>query len=163
MAEMESAENLHSHIQDPLYNSRLIKNYVEYIKKFHPAVDLEDILRYAWMRNYELEDQGHWFSQWQIDRFHERLSQKTGDSKISYKVGRYAASSEASGMLKNYVMGFITPATAYWLIEKLSPHLTRAHTLRSRKFSSHRLEITAVPRPGGPRRRTPRRRCGTPG
>lgn len=148
MAEMESAENLHSHIQDPLYNSRLIKNYVEYIKKFHPAVDLEDILRYAWMRNYELEDQGHWFSQWQIDRFHERLSQKTGDSKISYKVGRYAASSEASGMLKNYVMGFITPATAYWLIEKLSPHLTRAHTLRSRKISSHRIEITAVPRPG---------------
>jgi class 3 adenylate cyclase len=145
---MESSEGFHGHIQDPLYNSRLIKNYVEYIKKFHPAVDLDDILRYAWIRNYELEDQGHWFSQWQIDRFHERLAQKTGDSKISYKVGRYAASSEASGMLKNYVMGFITPVTAYWLIEKLSPHLTRAHSLKSRKISSNKIEISAVPEPG---------------
>jgi len=145
---MEASEGLRSHIQDPLYNSRLIKNYVEYIKRFHPAVDLEDILRYAWIRKYELEDQGHWFSQWQIDRFHERLAQKTGDSKISYKVGRYAASSEASGMLKNYVMGFITPTAAYWLIEKLSPHLTRAHSLKSRKISSNKIEISAVPEPG---------------
>jgi hypothetical protein len=118
---MTSPSTAPSHIQDPLYNSRLIKNYVEYIKKFHPDLDLDDILGFAWIRNYELEDQGHWFSQWQVDRFHERLAQKTGDSKISYKVGRYAANSQASGMLKNYVMGFMTPAAAYWLIEKFSP------------------------------------------
>lgn len=133
---------------DPLYNSRLIKNYVEYVKKFYPDLDLGDILKHSWIKNYEVEDQGHWFSQWQVDRFHDRLMQKTGDSKISYKVGRYAASSEASGMLKNYVMGFITPAAAYWLIEKLSPHLTRAHLLKSRKISSNKIEITAVPGPG---------------
>ncbi len=53
-----------SHIHAPLYNSRLIKNYVEYIKKFHPDLDLQDILHYSWIRTYELEDQGHWFSQY---------------------------------------------------------------------------------------------------
>ncbi len=90
-----------SHIHAPLYNSRLMKNYVEYIKNFHPDLDLQDILHYSWIRTYELEDQGHWFSQWQVDRFHERLAQKTGDSKISRKVGRFAATSEASGALKH--------------------------------------------------------------
>jgi class 3 adenylate cyclase len=145
---MSSPKKARSRIQDPLYNSRLIKNYVEYIKKFHRELDLEDILGYAWIRNYELEDQGHWFTQWQVDRFHERLAQKTGDSRISYKVGRYASSTQASGMLKNYVMGFMTPAAAYWLIEKFSPYLTRASKYKSRKISSNKIEITATPEPG---------------
>jgi class 3 adenylate cyclase len=148
MEQMSPPTGEPNRIQDPLYNSRLIKNYVEYIKKFHPDLDLDDILQYAWIRNYELEDQGHWFSQWQIDRFHERLAQKSGDSKISYKVGRYAASSEGSGMLKNYVMGFITPAAAYWLIEKFSSHLSRSSSLKSRKISYNKIEISAIPEPG---------------
>jgi len=132
----------------PLYNSRLIKNYLEYIKKFHPDVDLDDILSFAWIKNYELEDQGHWFSQWQINRFHARLTQKTGDTKLPRKVGQFAASSQASGALKNYTLGFITPAAAYWLFEKIAPHMTRAMTFKSRKLGSYKYEIVARPNPG---------------
>ena len=137
-----------SHIHAPLYNSRLMKNYVEYIKKFHPDLDLQDILHYSWIRTYELEDQGHWFSQWQVDRFHERLTQKTGDSKISRKVGQFAATSEASGALKHYALGFMTPGGAYWLFEKIAPHLTRASTFKSRKLGSNKFEIISKPNTG---------------
>ena len=145
---MISKTAAYSQIQAPLYNSRLIKNNIEYIKKFHPDLDLEDILHYSWIRTYEIEDQGHWFSQWQVDRFHERLSQKTGDSKISRKVGQFAASSEAAGALKSYTLGFMTPGAAYWVFEKIAPHLTRASTFKSRKLGVNKFEIISKPNPG---------------
>lgn len=145
---MPSPTGEHSHIQEPLYNSRIIKNYVEYIKKFQPDIDLNEVLDFAWIRNYELEDQGHWFSQWQVDRFHARLMEKTGDSKISRKVGQFAAFSQASGALKHYAMGFMTPAAAYWLFEKIAPHLTKAMIFKSRKLGSYRFEITAKAKNG---------------
>ncbi|MBW1919309.1 MAG: hypothetical protein JRI81_03670, partial [Deltaproteobacteria bacterium] len=65
---MKQASGQHQRIDEPLYNSRLIRNYVEYVRRFHPDVDVAEILRYAWITTYELEDQGHWFSQWQADR-----------------------------------------------------------------------------------------------
>jgi class 3 adenylate cyclase len=135
-------------MDEPLYNSRLIRNYVEYVKKFHPDIDVDEILRYAWITTYEVEDQGHWLSQWQVDRFHELLSQKSGDAKISRKVGRYAASSEATGILKNYALGFMTPRAAYWLLEKLVSHLSRANKIKTRKLGSNKFEITSKPEQG---------------
>jgi class 3 adenylate cyclase/putative methionine-R-sulfoxide reductase with GAF domain len=143
-----SKTGAYSQIHAPLYNSRLIKNNVEYIKKFHSDLDLQDILHYSWIRTYELEDQGHWFSQWQVDRFHERLTQKTGDSKISRKVGQFAATSEASGALKHYALGFMTPGAAYWVFEKIAPHLTRASTFKSQKLGANKYEILSRPNPG---------------
>jgi class 3 adenylate cyclase len=143
-----SKTGAYSQIHAPLYNSRLIKNNVEYIKKFHSDLDLQDILHYSWIRTYELEDQGHWFSQWQVDRFHERLTQKTGDSKISRKVGQFAATSEASGALKHYALGFMTPGAAYWVFEKIAPHLTRASTFKSQKLGATKYEIISKPNPG---------------
>ena len=145
---MTSSTDASSRMQDPLYNSRLIKNYAEYIRRFHPDIDLDEILQYAWIRNYELEDQGHWFSQWQVDRFYARLMQRTGDAKLARKVGRYAASSEASGALKHYTLGFISPSSAYWLFEKIAPHLTRAMIFKSKKLGAYKFEITCAPKPG---------------
>ena len=145
---MTSKTGAYSQIHAPLYNSRLIKNNVEYIKKFHPDLDLEDILHYSWIRTYEIEDQGHWFSQWQVDRFHERLTQKTGDSRISRKVGQFAATSEASGAVKHYALGFMTPGAAYWVFEKIAPHLTRASTFKSQKLGANKYEILSKPNPG---------------
>ena len=145
---MISKTGAYSQIHAPLYNSRLIKNNVEYIKKFHPDLDLEDILHYSWIRTYEIEDQGHWFSQWQVDRFHERLTQKTGDSRISRKVGQFAATSEASGAVKHYALGFMTPGAAYWVFEKIAPHLTRASTFKSQKLGANKYEILSKPNPG---------------
>lgn len=143
---MVNRSGLDQQIDAPLYNSRLIKNYVEYVKKFHSEIDIEPVLEYAWITSYELEDQGHWFSQWQVDRFHERLTERTGDSNISRKVGRFVASSEASGALKHYTLGFMSPAAAYWVLEKIAPHLTRASTLKVRKLGPSKIEVTVIPK-----------------
>lgn len=117
-------------IDEPLYNSRLIKNYVVYIKEYYPEVKIDSILNYAYITKYELDDQGHWFSQWQVDRFHEGLSRETKNPNLSREVGRYMASSDVSGPLKQYIRGFMTPAAAYWVLEKIVPHLSRAFTLK---------------------------------
>ena len=57
----------------PLYNSRLMKIYLEYISKYHPDVRIDSILDEAGITWYEVEDPAHWFNQEQIDRFHETL------------------------------------------------------------------------------------------
>ena len=133
---------------EPLYNSRLISIFIEYIKKHYPDVDIDSMLSYAGITSYELEDQGHWFSQRQIDRFHEILIEKTGDLNISRKVGRYAASSKASGAVKQYALGFMSPVAVYWVAEKLGSQLTRASTYKSRKLGPNRIEVSVTPNPG---------------
>ena len=79
----------------PLYNSRLIKNYIEYLRKFYPQIDPNGILEYAGIESYELEESGQWLSQKQVDRFHEILSQLTDNPNISREVGRFSFSGNA--------------------------------------------------------------------
>jgi class 3 adenylate cyclase len=145
---MSSGNGIHNKVDTPLYNSRLIKNYVEYTKKHYPDIDIHSILSYAEIATYELEDQGHWFTQQQVDRFHEILSQKTGDTTISREVGRYAASSRASGPVKQYALGFMTPAAAYWMLEKMSPSLSRSFSLKTKRLGSEKVEVTSIPNHG---------------
>jgi class 3 adenylate cyclase len=136
-------------IDNPLYNSRLTKNYVVYIKEHYPNVDIDSILNHAYITKYELDDQGHWFSQWQVDRFHEALSREIKNPNLPREVGRYMASSSVlSGPLKHYIMGFITPSTAYKLLEKIVPHLTLACTLKTIKLGPNKVEVLVRPKPG---------------
>jgi class 3 adenylate cyclase len=135
-------------IDDPLYNSSIINIFVEYIKKRRPDVDLDSILRYAGITTYQLEDQGHWFSQRQTDRFYEILSQKAGDPNISRKVGRYAASSKASGVIRQYALGLMSPISVYLLIEKVYATMSRGATVKARKLSPYKVEIVSTPNPG---------------
>ncbi len=55
----------------PLYSSRIINNYIEYLQEYHPDIEIKSILEYAGMAQQEVEDAGYWFSQQQTDRFHE--------------------------------------------------------------------------------------------
>jgi len=100
----------------PLYSSRLINNYLEYLKKFYPDVDIGSIIRGADMSTHQLEDGGHWFTQKQSDRFHDLLVEKTGNANISREAGRYAPFSKASGTVSQYALGFITPMAAYTVL-----------------------------------------------
>ncbi|MBW1800777.1 MAG: hypothetical protein JRJ85_08600, partial [Deltaproteobacteria bacterium] len=131
----------------PLYNSRILNNYLEYLKKFYPDVDIQPILDYAGITIYELEDPAHWFNQHQSDRFHEILVTKTGQKDISREVGRFSASAKASGAVRQYTMGFVSPAAAYWVIGKIASNLTRAYHLKTRKLGTNKIEISAIPRP----------------
>jgi PAS domain S-box-containing protein len=145
---MTSSDRPHDRVDGPLYSSRLTKNYVEYIREFYPQLDIDPILKYAGINSYEIEDQGHWFSQRQIDRFHEILSLKTGDPDLPRKVGRYAVSSQASGTLRQYALGFTTPASAYRMLEKLSSNLSRAFTLTAQQITRNKFKVTVRPKPG---------------
>ena len=82
--------------EEPLYSSLLIRNYVFFLKEFYPYIEIEPILEYAGIAGYELEDQGHWLTQRQVDRFNKLITEKTGNPNISREVGRYAASSHFS-------------------------------------------------------------------
>ncbi len=133
---------------EALYSSRLIKNYVEYTREFHPQVDIPSILSASGITIYELEDQGHWLTQRQVDRFNEVLKTETGDPRISRKVGRFAATSRASGAVRQYTLGLMSPATAYWVVKNLASRLTRGHTFKTRGIGSEKVEVTSIPNPG---------------
>ena len=71
----------HSNIdtKTPLYSSRILASYLEFIKKYYPDFDIDSALKYTGTTRYEVEDAGHWFNQEQTDRFHEILAAKTGN------------------------------------------------------------------------------------
>ncbi len=134
--------------ETPLYNSRIIKSYVEYLNRYHPDIDIAPLLKYADMETYQLDDEGHWLTQSQIERFYEKLVQTIKDPDIARKVGRYSATSRASGALGQYLLGFINPATAYAVLEKINAHLSRAAVLKTKAIGANQIEVTAVLQPG---------------
>ena len=132
----------------PLYSSRLIKNYLEYISKNYADVSIDSILDYAGITRYEVEDPAHWFNQQQIDAFHQIVTQKTGDSDISRAVGRYAASSGGLGAAKQLMLGLMSPTAGYLLIEKYYPIFSRGADIKVKKMGPTSVEIISKPKPG---------------
>ena len=132
----------------PLYSSRLIKNYLEYIGKNYPEVGIDEVLKYSQMTRYEVEDPAHWFNQKQIDSFHEIVSQETGDSDISREVGRYAASSGGLGAAKQLMIGLMSPTAGYLLIEKYYPLFSRGAVIKVNKTGATSVEIISKPKSG---------------
>ncbi len=131
-----------------LYNSRLIKNYTDYLAKYYPDVDIKALLTYAGMTPLELEDGGHWFSQEQVTRFHEILTRTTSNPNIAREVGRFTSSSEAFGSLRQYVMGFLSAPLAYTLFEKIAATVTRATTFSIKKVGAHKIEVLSTLKEG---------------
>ena len=135
--------NLELKMEDiPLYNSRLIKNYVEYLRKFYPQIDPTDILEYAGIESYELEESGQWLSQKQVDRFHEMLEQLTDNSNISREVGRYSVMADSLGPIKKYALGFLSPFMSYFLLEKIANKLTQAAIYKAKKLGRRKVEFS---------------------
>ena len=66
----------------PLYNSRIIRTYVEYLLKYYPDIDIDSVLVYAGITSFEMQDGAHWFNQSQVDRFHEMVALKTANPKL---------------------------------------------------------------------------------
>ena len=132
----------------PLYNSRIIDTYIKLIKSKYSYINVGELLSYAGMKPYEVADQGHWFTQEQVDLFHERLVKVTNNEKIARDAGRYAASPDAIGVMRQFVLGMVSPATVYELIGKGTANFTRSSTYESRKLASNTVEITVTPNKG---------------
>ena len=131
-----------------LYNSRIIDNYIRLIDRKYPQICVSTLLEYAGMTAHEVADEGHWFTQDQIDRFHEKLSYLTNNASIAREAGRYAASPDAMGAMKLLILGTVGPGRAYELIGRGASRLTRSSTITSRILSSNRVEVTATFEPG---------------
>ena len=129
----------------PLYNSRIIDSYIKLIKSRYPHIDVGNLLRSSDMKAYEVADQNHWFTQRQVNRFHEVLQNLTGNLKIAREAGRYATSPDATGVMRQYIMGFSTPEKAYEMIGRATRNFTRSSEFKSRKIASNMVEITVRP------------------
>lgn len=132
----------------PLYNSRIIDTYIKLVKNKYSYINVSELLNSAGMQTYEVADQGHWFSQDQIDRFYEKLVQLTGNANISREAGRYAASPDALGVMRQYILGFVGPANTFELINKATANFTRSASYKSKMISSNKVEIVVTPREG---------------
>jgi PAS domain S-box-containing protein len=133
-----------------LYNSRLFEAYLRYIKKHHPDIDMESALHFAGITRWELEDEGHWFTQQQANLFNEILEHKTGNPDLAREVGRYATyrGEEIQSVLRRYMMGFITPTTAYAFLGQIANKLSRASTYETKTLGNHKVEVRCVPKTG---------------
>ena len=132
----------------PLYNSRITKIYVQYLRNHYPDIQVDSILDEAGIANYEIEDPAHWFTQEQVDRLHDILVERTGNPDIAREAGRYSTSSKGLGATKQYALGLMSPATIYLSIEKIVALMSRGADVSARKLGHNQVEITAVPRPG---------------
>jgi PAS domain S-box-containing protein/putative nucleotidyltransferase with HDIG domain len=132
----------------PLFNSRIAKNYVEYLKSNYPNVDIASLLKYADIKPYELDDEGHWLNQTQITRFHEMLSARTNNPNIAREVGRFSITSRALGAVRQYLLGFISVEKAYAVMEKLHAHFSRAAVFKTKSIGANKLEanVTLIPK-----------------
>ncbi|MBJ6802086.1 GAF domain-containing protein [Geomonas sp. Red259] len=131
----------------PLYNSKIISIFVSLLQKKYPHVDVPELLRYAEIKTYEVNDEGHWLTQRQVDRFHTRMTQMVG-ADISREGGRYAASAAAHGMMMKYTLGLIGPANTLLAIGKCSRNFSRSGTYTAAKLADNRVEITFTPQEG---------------
>jgi HD-GYP domain-containing protein (c-di-GMP phosphodiesterase class II)/Tfp pilus assembly protein PilZ len=132
----------------PLYNSRIIDTYIKLIKSRYSFININVLLEYSGMKNYEVADQGHWFTQEQVDRFYEKIVQMSGNENIAREAGNYAASPDTIGVMRQYVLGFIGPEDAFKIINKVTLNFTRSSSYESRKISSNSVEIIVTPHEG---------------
>ena len=131
-----------------LYNSRVIDTYVKLLRKKYSYVNIDEVLNYAGIKVHEIRDQGHWFTQEQIDRFYAIVLQKTGNDQIAKEAGQYAASPEALGVIRQYAMGWIGPAKVFEHIGTVSARMTKSSVYESRRISRNAIEINVTPRQG---------------
>jgi len=133
---------------EPLYNSRVSKIYINYLKKNYPDIDADLVLKEAGIANYEIEDPAHWFTQEQQDRLHDTLVSRTGNPNIAREAGRFSTSSEGLGATKQYALGLMSPTAIYLLSQKMYAMFSRAAKVSAKKVGSNQVEVTATPNAG---------------
>ncbi len=132
----------------PLYNSRVIASFIDYLKNKRPDIDIGKLLKDAGISPYELEDEGHWFTQNQVDNFQDALAKQNNDPSVFREAGRYMVSSGSLKILKQLLAGFMTPMRVYIKMGELAGHLNRSTTFEVRKTGRNKIEVSVKPRYG---------------
>jgi HD-GYP domain-containing protein (c-di-GMP phosphodiesterase class II) len=138
----------HNKLDTPLYNSRILYTYILLIKSQYNYINIEELLAYAGIETYQLEDEGFWFTQDQINKFHNILREKTNNRNIAREAGKFAASPGALGMMRRYVLGLIGPENAYELIGKYASKLTKSSSYDVKTIGPNQVAIEVTPKKG---------------
>jgi HD-GYP domain-containing protein (c-di-GMP phosphodiesterase class II) len=132
----------------PLYSSAIITSFLKLVRSRYVHVNIPELLARSGMEHYQVEDEGHWFTQEQVDTFHETLVRATHNPAIAREAGRYSASPEGLGLLTRYVLGLAGPAKVFETIGTIAGNLTRSTSYASRRISKTEIELTVVPLDG---------------
>jgi PAS domain S-box-containing protein len=124
-----------------LYNSRVIITFLEYLRERRPDIDIEGILKDSGISSYELEDEGHWLTQRQVDGFHDALMERTQDATIFREAGRFMSASKSAKAIRQFILAFLSPIQAYFMLGKIASYLNRGTTFHIRKIRRNTVEI----------------------
>ncbi len=131
-----------------LYNSRITNTYLEFLSSEYPHVNTQQLLEYAGIEKYEVEDPAHWLTQDQVDRLHTIMVQKTGNPDIAREAGRYTVLSKKIGAVKEVTLGLMSPAMMYLAAGKLYRIMSRGANIETKAISSNQARLKATPNPG---------------
>ena len=123
------------------YSSRIISNYIRFVERHYPHVDIYNLMLNAQLEYYQIEDENHWLSQEQVDLFHEKLVKATGNQDISREAGRYAASTHSSGVVKSYVLGFVNPVRFCEMIGRAASTIVRSCVWEATRLGPNQVQI----------------------
>jgi GAF domain-containing protein len=133
---------------DRLYNSIIIRTFVKFIQSRYSFVSVGELLAAAGMQNHQVEDDAHWFTQDQVDQFHEVLVKMTGNRNIAREAGRHTSSKEAMSPLTRYGLGFAGPARVFEMIGEITRRYTKSARYQSRRTSRTEFELIVTPHEG---------------
>src|SRR4030066_1087576 len=132
----------------PLYNSRIIDTFLKLIKIKYSYVNIGELLSYAKMEPHQVDDEGHWFTQEQINLFYDKLEKLSGNKHIAREAGRFSVSPDALGVMRPYILGLVGPEMAYEKAGKIASNLTKSSIYESRLIAPNKVEIIVTPREG---------------
>ena len=132
----------------PLYGSLGIDIYLKLIEQKYSFIDIEKLLKYAGMELYQVKDEGHLFSQKQINRFYEYLVKRTGNRHIAREAGRFGSSPEALGTMRRSLLGLLNPSKYYEIIGKYTNKISKATHYEANQLGPNKVEIIATPYEG---------------
>lgn len=132
----------------PVYSSRIIKVYLDYLRRHYPDIEPEEIIAPAGIRRAEVDDPGFWYSQDQAVEMHAIMVSKTGEPNLSRAAGRYTSRSKALSPIRQFVLSLVSPLTVYRHARKLYRIMSRGAQLEVEPLTTHKIKITATPMPG---------------
>ncbi len=133
---------------DRLYNSRIIATYIKFLKKEYGYVNIDEVLSFAGMEGYQVEDEAHWFTQEQADAFNERVVEATRNFGIAREAGRFGFSPDSIGFVKSYILGRISIGKAYEMVALISTKFVKSCTYESSRLGPNKAKIVVRPKPG---------------
>ena len=134
--------------QAPLYNSGILANYIHFLETHHIEIDTDALLNCCGLTRFDLNDEGQFLSQEQVNTFHECLSKIIDDPDIAYRVGQYALYTKSTQPLMQYGFQFITPESMYKAVDRVYPKWSRGHLSETTIVGKGHAEITIRTRPG---------------